>query len=151
MPAPIRTKPIVNPATVRAVQQPAETRRGNVERARQVQAQIFQVYGRIDLKGAGEVTYDANFPVWFTEIPQLSFGGELGGNKILVAGNFPRISVMVRSWVTTVRAGGTYYSGAQFVAVLDGPADMAATAHWQCEGTGLTNPLLSDTQLAAAL
>lgn len=132
---------VTQPALVRSVQQPTEARRGQVERGKAVQAQIFQVFGRVEFTGAGETTFDAKFPVWFLEAPQVSFGGELGGNQILVAGFFPKISIMVRSWQTTRRSGHAYYTGAQFILVADGPTDMIGIAHWQCEGTGLTNPL----------
>lgn len=136
----------VHPKIIRAIQRPTEARRGQVESGKAVRAQVFQVYGRVELQGAGETTFDANFPVWFLEPPQVSSGGELGGNQILVAGSFPRINIMVRSWVTKRRAGAVYYVGAQFIAVADGPADMTIVGHWQCEGTGLTNPLFdSDT------
>lgn len=131
-----------HPATVRAVQQPVEARRGAVEQGKNVQAQVFQVYGRVDISGAGEATFDANFPVWFQEAPQISFSGELTGNQILTAGQYPTISVMVRRWTQKRRAGAMYYVGAQFIVVIDGPTETTAIAHWQCEGVGLTNPLI---------
>lgn len=141
----------VNPAVVRAVQQPTEARRGEVERGQAVRAQIFQVFGRVELQGAGEALFDAAFPVWFLDPPQLSFGGELGGNQALTAGQFPTVNIMVRSWQTTRRAGHVYYVGAQFIVVVTGPADMFVTAHWQCEGVGLTNPLVGQGGLDEAI
>lgn len=131
----------VHPKIVRAIQRPIEARRGLIEQGKNAQAQIFQVYGRVELVGAGEITFDANFPVWFLEPPQISCGGELGGNQAIEAGDFPTVNIMVRSWVMKRRAGHTYYVGAQFIAVVSGPGTMIIIGHWQCEGTGLTNPL----------
>lgn len=130
-----------NPRFVRSLQQPAEARRGQVERGVAVQAQIFQVFGRVDLQGSGETTFETKFPVWFTEAPQMSFGAELAANQILTAGKYPRVNLLVRRWVQTRRGGTFYYTGAEFVVVVDGPNDMSSIAHWQCEGVGLTNPL----------
>jgi hypothetical protein len=127
---------------IRNIQPALNAQQVRVEQAKQVQGKTYQVYGRVDFQGAGESTFDVSFPVWFfIDSPQLSFGAELGGNQALTTGNFPRVNVMVRSWVTSVRNNVTYYSGAQFILVAEGPTDMTGTAHWQVEGTGLTNPL----------
>lgn len=127
---------------VRNVQPMLNSRQADLARGAAVQGKSYQVYGRVEFQGPGESTFDARFPVWFfAESPQVSFGGELAGNQALTAGQFPRINVMVRSWTTTVRNSVTYYTGAQFVLVADGPTDMTGIAHWQVEGTGLTNPL----------
>jgi hypothetical protein len=132
---------IAGPSQVRTVQGGTEARRAQVEQGRNVQAKIYQVYGRMDFSGAGETTFSTSFPVMFLESPQLSFGGELGANQILTAGKFPRVNVMIRSWSTTRRAGALYYVGAELIVVADGPTDMVGIVHWQVEGAGLTNPL----------
>jgi hypothetical protein len=127
---------------IRNVQAPFEARRADVERGKAVQGKTYQVYGRLEFQGPGETTANVTFPVWFfIDSPQFTFGAELGGNQAIEAGNFPRVNVMVRSWTTTVRNGVTYYTGAQLILVAEGSTDMTGIAHWQVEGTGLTNPL----------
>lgn len=138
---------ISHPAVVRAVQQPAQGRQATLALGQAAQAQIFQVYGRVELQGVGEATFSSAFPVWFLDAPQVSFGGELSGNKALTTGSFPTISLIVREWQTKKRAGRLYYTGAEFVVKAGGTSDMTMIAHWQCEGTGLTNPLLSDSTI----
>jgi hypothetical protein len=135
---------VVQAKTIRQVQQPFETRRSKIEVHRTAQAKIYQVFGRVEFQGSGETTFDVKFPVWFVDPPQITFGAELGANQILEAGTFPRVNLMVRRWDVNIRGGHTYYLGAQFIMVVDGPAEMVAIAHWQCEGTALTNPLTGD-------
>jgi hypothetical protein len=130
------------PVKVRTIQPALEGRRDELGKVAAASAKNYQVYGRVDFNGSGESTFDANFPVWFVEAPQLSFGGELGGNQILVAGNYPRVNVMVRTWMLTERSNYTFYTGAQFVLVIEGPAEMTGVAHWQIEGVGLSNPIV---------
>lgn len=130
-----------HPSVVRAYQQPGQARASTLALAQAAQAQIFQVFGRMEMQGTGQATFTAEFPVMFVDPPQVSFGGELGGNQILVAGQYPTINILVRTWHKQKRAGHTYYSGADFVVVATGPADQTLLAHWQCEGVGLTNPL----------
>lgn len=127
---------------LRSIQPALEARRADVERHKNVQAKNYQIYGRIEFNGSGEATFDAKFPVWFfIDSPQMSFGAELTGNQAIAEGVFPRVNVMVQHWTTTIRNGVTYYTGARFILVVDGPDDMTGVAHWSMEGTGLTNPL----------
>lgn len=113
-----------------------------MESARAVQAKIFQVYGRIEFSGAGENTFTSPFPVWFVEVPQLNFGGELKEGTVLVPGSYPTVNCLIGSWSTRVRHRKTYYVGATFVVVITGPATTEGLVHWQLEGVGLMNPLV---------
>lgn len=98
--------------------------------------------GFVEVAGAGEGLVDINFPVWFLEVPVMSFGGELGPNEVLVDGSFPTLNVMVKSWVRTAKNGTDYYTGATLIIVTTGSVAQRATAHWQGEGRALVNPLV---------
>lgn len=130
------------PLRIRSIQPAVERRRGEVENARAAQARIFQVYGRVSFTGSGELSYEGKFPIWFTEVPQITFGGELDPTVTLVAGQWPTLSLFVFKWTTREKNHHTYYIGAQFIIVVGGPSTMGGIAHWQLEGVGLKNPLV---------
>jgi hypothetical protein len=95
---------------------------------------IYQVYGRTEFEGAGESTFSETFPVAFQVQPSMYHGGELAPGQVLVPTKFPVINVLVASWQTRTVGATTYFTGAEFVLVATGPADMKATALWQIEG-----------------
>jgi hypothetical protein len=130
------------PLQIRAIQAPLEARRGAVELARRAQAKGYTAYGRLEFRGTGGATFEVKFPVWFIEAPQMAFGAELTGNPVIDPTNYPRVNVLVRGWRTIRRDGRDYYVGAEFVVAVGGPSDITGIAHWQCQGTALTNPIV---------
>ncbi len=124
-----------------SIQTPIEQRRGQVERGRSVEGRVHRVIGSVSLNGAGEVLVDVNFPVWFQEVPNMSFGGEMVENEPIVAGRFPTISVVVKSWVKQKRDLADYYAGATLIVVSTGQTNQRMIAHWAAEGKALRNPL----------
>lgn len=135
-------------------QGPFEARRGEVERSYSVRGGVSRLLGFRDLARAGEVTDEVMFPVWFLERPGISGGGECAPNEPLVDGEFPRWSVGVHHWITEERGGVgetglvTFYRGAVFIFVAEGPETMRSTIHWQLEGRALRNPLLGGDSTA---
>lgn len=129
-------------------QEPFERRRGELERTTSMYGRVHKIHGFVELAGSGETIVDVKFPVWFTERPAISGGGELGEGAVLEEGSFPIFSAGVVKWVYEEKAGGArYYTGAQLVLVALGPADAKSIVHWQLEGKALRNPLndLGDT------
>lgn len=126
---------------VSTVQLQQNRRRGEIERARSIEGQLYVVSYMFDMVGPGEQTRDVNFPVWFQEKPVCSFGGELGDNNVLRDGNFPWCSVMVAEWDTEDVNSTTFYRGATLVLVCGGSGGGDATLHWRAEGKALANPV----------
>lgn len=99
-------------------------------------AQVLRLQGEIEVKGAGELLLPVAFPQHFVQKPSWSFAGELAPNEVLEAGNYPTVSLVIKSWV--IRQG--LYVGAQVVIVTGGPARQVMRVHWQAEGVAITNP-----------
>ena len=128
---------------IRPISAALEQRRGVTERARSMQGRVHRVVGFFQSAGPGEGLVDVDFPVWFQEVPALSFGGELGANQVLVDGNFPTLSVLVKSWKLRQQAERNYYAGATLIVVTTGSAEQVLKVHWQVEGKALVNPTIS--------
>lgn len=120
-----------------------ETRRGDLERQRDSEAQYFKVYGEIEVTGVGEAAVRVVFPIRFSQKPVPHFGGELGyGSPTATAGNFPTWSATVLTWDFRVKPDGSFlYIGALIGIVTTGAATgQVMNIHWSVEGVGLINP-----------
>ncbi len=115
-------------------------RLGELQRSASMEISPRRAMGEVTVVGAGEASVDVNFPVWFTEKPSFSFGGELAEGHSPEATNFPTISVMVLSWVTEERGYTIYYVGAKLGIVTTGVASHSVIAHWAAEGKAMQNP-----------
>jgi len=123
-------------------------RQKNEDRNRQVEEAVAGeaiVKGKIQVNGGGDAEADINFPIWFTESPHMTFGGEVSGSVNLELGAFPVISAIVGSWnvkeldSTDSRSfGRKFYTGCQLLVSVDGFADVII--HYQFTGTSITNP-----------
>lgn len=93
---------------------------------------------------AGEALIDISFPVWFTEIPCMTFGGELAAGDFVQDRRYPTISVIVVEWTKKQadRIGGGYYVGARVAVVTTGKTGQQIWAHWRAEGKAMRTPLV---------
>lgn len=100
------------------------------------------VTGRELINGVGEVLVDVSFPVWFTERPNVSFGGELDTNDSPTDTQFPTVSVVVVAWQMKKeeRLGGGYFIGCNLAVVTGGRKDNRIWVHWRAEGAAMKNP-----------
>lgn len=129
---------IVRPPTTA----PFDARRGTINRIESMTGKVHRVQGFFTLTGAGELSVEVDFPVWFIENPICSFGGELAANEFPEAGFYPTVSVVVLAWKKEDRPGDvSYFSGAHLGAVTTGKAGQVLVVHWQMEGKALRNPL----------
>lgn len=119
-----------------------ERRRGDVNRAESATIKPVRVAGFELTEGRGELTIDVEFPVWFTERPAMSFGGELDENDFVETGSYPSVSVVVIAFTRaqTERVGGGWYTGASLALVVGGKQAQRIWVHWQAEGKALKNP-----------
>ena len=124
---------------------PFERRRADLSQVEQQSIRHTRVTGFELTVGAGEATVEVDFPVWFTEKPSMSFGGELEENEYLVERKFPTVSVVVVSWkkAQADRPGGGWYVGAVLATVTTGRTEHRMWVHWQAEGKAITNPSVS--------
>jgi hypothetical protein len=119
-----------------------QQRERDVDRIHTMTGKVFRLSGFISLDGPGETLANVVFPVTFQEIPAVSSSYHLADNEILESGNFPVVSVGVKSWVFTEPVPGTrFYTGATMIVVALGHAGMKAVAHYQFEGKALVNPV----------
>lgn len=128
-----------------------DRRRADLERADLMTIGLTRVTGFVDIQGAGEVAVEIEFPVWFTEKPSASFGGELAEGHSAEATNFPTISIVILRWITATRGLGTYYSGAVLGVVTTGVSDHGMIAHYQLEGKAMQNPVAPTGQADEAI
>lgn len=136
---------------IRPAEYPLEFRRSEIERIRELEGQVWQVEGFIDVDGYGGGLLEVNFPVWFSERPNIAGGGgELAPNQVLVDGSFPTWNVGVKDWAKAERAEKEYYVGATLIIVVSGWLDMRSTAHWTARGMALANPLADDGDIEGA-
>lgn len=118
-----------------------ESKRGEVERQSDSEAQNFHVTGEIQCNGAGENVVSVTFPILFVVKPSYSFGPELGPGQPAIAGQLPECSMTVLQWHENVREDGSIiYAGATFGAVTYGPATQVVTVQWHMQGVGLRGP-----------
>ncbi len=118
-----------------------ESRRGEIERINNAQAQIFRVNGEIQANGIGEFAVTVTFPCLFVDKPEYSFGPELGPGIPLVPTQFPECSMSVALWQTRVRDDLTViYSGATFAIVTNGPVGQVMLIQYHMEGVALRGP-----------
>lgn len=120
---------------------PWEQRRTNIERINSMQVQLTAVSGFVQVNGAGEVLQDVNFPVWFTEKPTFTFGGELMPGSPPVSGKYPTVSVVVVNWTMEQRGYGNYYVGAKLAIVTTGDSLHQMIIHWNMEAKAIRNPI----------
>jgi hypothetical protein len=120
----------------------AMARRGiTLSQTQAIQAQNFRVHGTIEVPGPGEGTHPVKFPVSYIERPKFSYGGVLGDNTALVAGNFPQYSVWVLRWeVKELSPEQQLYEGCTLAIQIAAPANTRASIDWQFEGSGLRSP-----------
>ncbi len=129
---------IVRPATTA----PFDARRGAVNRMESMSGRVHRVQGFFTVTGAGEVSVEVDFPVWFIENPVITFGGELAPNEFPEAGSYPTVSVVVLAWKKEDRPGDvSYFIGAHLGAVTTGKSGQILIVHWQMEGKALINPI----------
>lgn len=126
---------------IRPTQLAAERRRGEIERATQMQGQVFRISYFLKIEGSGETSVDVNFPVRFQERPAVSSGGELAEGTVLEDGNFPWCSAMASNWVTEERNGQTYYTGCRVIVVVGGTERQVSAVHFTVEGKALQSPV----------
>lgn len=120
---------------------PLEARRGAANRLDSITGKLHCIQGFIEIIGSGEALLDVNFPVWFLEHPNFTFGGEMAPNQILTAGQYPMLSILVHRWaMREFPAGVSYYSGATLIVVSSGADDQRLIGHWRAEGKALRNP-----------
>lgn len=106
------------------------------------------VFGRVLVKGAGEVVVTVDFPIWFIERPNFSFGGELAEGDFIKEKSFPTVSGVIEEWVMKKeqRLGGGYFTGAKIIVVTTGKIDQNVWLHWRFEGKALSNPTILEDQ-----
>lgn len=123
----------------------AEQRRQDLARIENFTIKNTAVSGRVLIVGAGEVIVVVNFPIWFTERPVFTFGGELDEGEFVQATIMPTVSAVVQDWIKKKpeRNNGGYYVGANVICVTTGKLDQKVWLHWRAEGKGMSNPSVS--------
>ena len=120
---------------------PFEQRRGDLNRMEGFLVKPTRVTGFELTIGAGEVSIDVKFPVWFVEKPSMSFGGELEEGEFIQDRKFPTVSVVVVRWEKAqAERGGGWFVGANLAVVTTGKKDHRMWVHWQAEGKAIANP-----------
>lgn len=120
---------------------PFEARRGAANRLDAATGKLHSIQGFIEISGSGEALLDVNFPVWFLERPTFTYGGEMAADQVLVAGQYPMLSVLVHRWLKKDYPNGvSYFAGATLIIVTTGPAEQRLLGHWQAQGKALRNP-----------
>lgn len=119
-----------------------ESRRTDLERQRDAEAQYFKVYGEIEVSGAGEADVRVIFPIRFSAKPIFHYGSELGyGSPTFTAGSMPTCSASILTWDFGVKPDGSFlYVGALIGVVTTGAVGQVMNIHWSVEGVGLINP-----------
>lgn len=135
----------------RGVQSAIDARRSHLQRGEQVLIAPTRVVGVVNVTNSGEVLVSVEFPVWFTERPSFSFGGELTGGFSPQQGTYPTISVLVASWNNVTRGLGTYWAGAALAIVTTGEENQQMIVHWQMEGHAMQNPVSPGLQVDQAI
>lgn len=124
-----------------------ESRRGDVERQREVTGGLYTVEGTIACVGTGEATLDVKFPVTFLDRPRVYANGGASDNQRIVPGEFPTWNAGVL-WFVRVEdpqfPDSPLYVGARLIVVISGAIDDEATFEseiwWMARGKALTNP-----------
>lgn len=99
---------------------------------------------------AGEtLTAVRNFPFAFVELPCISSGYSLLPGNVLVAGQFPQVTVGVKDFVIVgdETAGVASYTGATFIIVAEGHVGMTCIAHCTLTGRTVMGPTRVEQQL----
>lgn len=102
------------------------------------------------LPDAGEVlTEPRNFPCAFVELPAITCGFNLVPGNVLVAGQFPQITVGVKDFVTVGDEGSGVmtYVGATFIIVAVGHVGMRSIAHVTLTGRTIMGPARVEQRL----
>jgi hypothetical protein len=98
--------------------------------------------GQFMMEGIGEVLVDVKFPVFYLEMPLLSFGAALEENQSVVLGSVPTISVVATRYDYKLsRTGARLYRGAQLGVVATGSTGHRLQVHWHFTGMALVNPV----------
>ena len=121
-----------------------ETRRREVERVDEMLVKVYFVHGKILVEGTGEATVDVNFPVLFTEMPNLSHGWSLDedSNQFATTGEFPTVNVGAVTWAKEGVTDGFrgYYRAATLGLIITGKEDQKLWVHWTMVAKALRNP-----------
>lgn len=137
--------------TPTGAQRAIDRRRADVARGEQILVAPTTAVGLVEVQNAGEVLVEVTFPVWFTERPFFSFGGELAEGHSPEATNFPTVSAVVNTWTKNQRGLGTYWVGATLCLVTTGRADHRMVVHWRMEGKALANPVSPNTSMETGI
>lgn len=120
-----------------------EHRRDQIERINDMLIKPTRVSGFQEIAFVGEETtqellVDVVFPVWFVDIPAMSFGAHLV-RDLVEEGFFPTVSVVVVGWTKAqeIRPGGGYFIGARLAVVASGREQDRMVIHWNAEAKAL--------------
>ena len=103
------------------------------------------VSGKFMINNAGEAKVDITFPVFFSDIPYVTFGFEIQGANQIISGHAPAMSATVYDWDTIDRPPfSRFYKGAYIVVVSTGPPGTKFICTWTAMGTAFTSPTVGD-------
>lgn len=132
-----------------------ERRRAELERVDDMLTKPTILSGRLLAMGAGEIQVEMKFPVLFSEVPILSFAGELDDNETAVTGRFPTATGTVHRWLRYKedQQGGFdgYYVGAVVGLVTTGQESQRLWVHWTAIGQALRNPVNQAASVEAVI
>lgn len=111
----------------------------------QTSAGVTKLSGQIRVDSPGEVEVPLVFPVFFSEKPLLSFGGELKVGTDAVPGSFPTVSVVIGSWsLSDASPTMLIYKGCKLLVVTTGHPTQRMFIHWHLEGIAYNNASFGD-------
>lgn len=107
----------------------------------QTAAAPASVSGRFLVNNAGEARAHIIFPVRFSDLPFITFGFEMQGDKNIYAGHAPAMSATAYDWDTIDRPPfSRFYKGAHILVVSTGPPATKFIVNWTAMGTAFTSP-----------
>lgn len=127
----------------RATAAPFEQRRGMVDRIQAMQARTTRIHGVVKVRGGGggAATVEVVFPVWFMELPNVTFGWSMEEGQQWDPENPSYFVPGVVRWKIEERPMQVrYFSGAVLGVVGFGPIEQKALVHWQAEAMALRAP-----------
>jgi hypothetical protein len=116
---------------------PFEVRREQIDRVEALAGGVFRYCTSFAVHGAGEAAVDINFPVKFSELPNVSDGTSLKAGSVVEEGNMPHGHACVLEWQFD---GADAYIGATVGLVMYGSDDQDALIHLGVEGKALQAP-----------
>ena len=129
-------------ARLQAMQRRQQSQQLRMNDLAETASSITQVGGKIKINNAGEAYIEIEFPVYFTDIPSVSFGYEINDVKSIAKGSAPTVTAEIYEWETYERPPSSrFYTGAKMVVVSTGPPLIKFIVHWQATGIAFTNPI----------